>query len=84
MPRKRIGAQVRAWHANGTSAPVGEAADVTSVRISLPGLDWLHRVDVDIDAKTGTVEITVVPADEDAPHLPRLAVDPDLSITART
>jgi hypothetical protein len=81
--RLTVGARVQAWHTNGVIAPFGEqVSDVTSVRVSLPGLNWLHRID--IDRGTAGVVITVPPADGDSPTRPRLRIDPDLSITTRT
>ncbi len=86
MARKKINAEVTCWHAaTGASGPVGEVTDISSLRIKLPGLDWLHRIGIDVNAKTGEVRINVQTNNEDDyANSPTLTVTPHGTFTVQS
>lgn len=77
--RPKINAAVTCWHgATGMTGPVGEVEDITALRIKLPGLDWIHRIGIDVDAKSGEVRLSVEVTDERATlSNPTLTLWPD-------
>ncbi len=62
---------------------VASHENVSLIRVA-PSIPQIAYVDIAVDPRNGGVEITVYPADENCPNLPRLAVQPDMSFTARS
>ncbi len=81
----KVDAEVSVWHANGSSARIAQATDVHSLRVQLPGLDWLYKIDVDVDSKSGEITVEVhTNSEEENRNVPRLNVRPDGSFVVRS
>jgi hypothetical protein len=85
MPRKKLTAVVlTGQHAYTGMNQVARCEDTPHVRVKIPELEWLHCIDIRTDANTGTIEISVTPAAENATMLPRLRVHKDFNFDLRT
>lgn len=60
------------------------ASDAPHVRVEVAELPWLHRVEIEFDAKEGTVRVSVRLTDENAANGPDLRVRADASFEVRS
>ncbi len=89
MSRLKTDVQVAVGHHRNYTqmAPIGEAADIRHVDVTLPGVEWLGRISITVDPNHRSIEIEARgtdPHDSDCWTSVRLTVRDDFSVDLRT